>query len=65
MPLTQREYDSAQVESELKVQRLFEEWRRAFLKGRLNMEGPMSFDDGTPEGPMSIEVPEEGNVPIS
>jgi len=33
--LTQREYDIRQLESELKIQAAFEEWKKAFLKGRM------------------------------
>ncbi len=35
MSLSQREYDIRQIESELKIQSIFEEWKKAFLKGRM------------------------------
>ena len=42
--LTQREYDIRQMESELKMQRLFDEWRRGFLGDRLVAETPFEQD---------------------
>lgn len=35
MSLTQRDYDIRQLESELKMQKLFDQWRQAFLAGRI------------------------------
>jgi len=32
--INQREYDLRQLEAEMKIKRLFDEWRKAFLKGR-------------------------------
>ena len=39
--LTQREYDIRQLESELKMQALFDEWRRSFLAERLQEQQQM------------------------
>lgn len=33
--INQREYDIRQLEAELKMQKLFDEWRRSFLADRL------------------------------
>jgi len=38
--LTQREYDVSQLEAQLKIQKLFDEWRKAFLADRLLLNTP-------------------------
>ena len=35
MPVTQREFDIVQLESQIKVQKLYQTWLEAFLGGRL------------------------------
>ena len=42
MTMTQRAYDLAQLEAELKMQKLFDDWRTSFLEDRLR--------DNTPSG---------------
>ena len=47
--LTQREYDIRQLEAELKMQKLFDDWRKAFLAERAQGQQPQQ----------SEQVPEE------
>jgi len=56
MPVTQREYDLMQAQAQIRVMKMVDEWRRQFLRGRMQsilggqtppQAGPM------PEEPMS------------
>ena len=44
MGLNQREYDIHQLEAELKIQKVFDEWRKAFLGDRLLLNTPFPQD---------------------
>ena len=46
---TQRELDIAQVEAKLKVDKLFEEWRKSYLGRRAEVQGDRSGNGGRPE----------------
>ena len=60
MSLTQREYDLAQLESELRMQKLFDDWRTSFLGDRLRDNTPLEL-----EGEFDIINEEEiENAPI-
>ena len=34
MPMTQRDWDIAQLEAQLKIQKIFDEWKQGFLGNR-------------------------------
>jgi hypothetical protein len=63
MTLTQREYDVSQLEAELKIQKLFDEWRKAFLGNRLLLNTPFQQDGELVLPDMEEEV-NVGNRPI-
>ena len=44
MTMTQRAYDLAQLESELRMQKLFDDWRTSFLEGRLRDNTPLELE---------------------
>ena len=44
MTMTQRAYDLAQLEAELKMQKLFDDWRTSFLEDRLQNETPLNLE---------------------
>ena len=44
MTVTQREYDIAELDAELKMQRSFDEWRTSFLDNRLQNETPLGIE---------------------
>ena len=54
MTMTQRAYDLAQLEAELKIQRLFDDWRTSFLEDRMRDNTPLGL-----EGEVTIEEMEE------
>lgn len=54
--ISQREYDIAQLEAELKMQAVFDEWRKAFLAERM-IEQTISPQQPSP-------IAEEENVDI-
>ena len=54
MSLTQREYDVRQLEAELKMQKLFDEWRRAFLAERLLSRPPQQPPQAPPQEAMTV-----------
>ena len=45
MTVTQREYDIAQLDAELKMQKTFDEWRTSFLEDRLQSETPLDTEE--------------------
>lgn len=44
--LTQREYDIRQLEAELKMQKLFDDWRKAFLAERIQEQQAQQPEEG-------------------
>ena len=44
MPVTQREMDITELESQLRMQRLFEEWKIGFLGDRIPQEVKEEID---------------------
>ena len=44
MTMTQRAYDLAQLEAELKMQKLFDDWRTSFLEDRLRDNTPLELE---------------------
>ena len=56
MPITSREWDILQVESELKIRQMLQEWKRGFLKGRL--PAPETPTEETPLQPPPPEAPQ-------
>ena len=60
MTVTQREYDIAELDAELKMQGFFDEWRQSFLAERLQNETPPGI-----EGDSDVINEEEvENVPV-
>ena len=57
--LTQREFDVAQLEAELKIQRLYDEWLWSFLAERML---PPQFR-ATMQQPLE-EIPAEEELPL-
>ena len=47
--LTQREYDIRQLEAELKMQKLFDDWRKAFLAERAQQMAPQQTEESPEE----------------
>jgi len=56
---TQREWDLAQLEAQLKVKALFEEWRRGFLGNRAPAPPQLvpENDGGLPVGGLEEQLP--------
>jgi hypothetical protein len=52
MPITQRDSDIMQIESEFKIQELLREWQRSFLTGRTGQAFPQQQNEAP--------VPEQG-----
>ncbi len=46
MSMSQREYDIRQLEAELKVQKLFDDWRKAFLAERVQEQQAQPPEEG-------------------
>ena len=65
MPMDQRAWDLAQLEAQLKIQKMFEEWKAGFLGNRaaplqpngaaLAPSGEQFIPEGGPEEPLPIE----------
>ena len=51
MPITSREWDTLQVESELKIRQMLQEWKRGFLKGRLPEPETPPEEESSPQLP--------------
>jgi hypothetical protein len=68
MSLTQRDWDIMQLEAQLKIQKLTEEWKRGFL-GQRGTQPNEQFIQGTPppeappQGMPMEEMPPEGMPP--
>ena len=68
MPMDQRAWDIAQLEAQLKIQRLFEEWKDSFLGNRAAPPQPNevvpapSGDQFIPEGGLEEQLPIEGET---
>ena len=58
MTITQREMDLAQLEAELKMQAVFDEWRRSFLAGRFQQPAEQTAVNP----PLISEEAESGTV---
>ena len=56
MSLTQREYDIRQLEAELKMQKLFDDWRKAFLAERAIAQAI------SPQQPLPVVEGEDGDI---
>ena len=53
MPITQREADLMQMQAQIKVNQIVEDWKRQFLWGRLQ-----SILAGQPQGQLDTRVPQ-------
>ena len=69
MTITQRELDLAQLEAELKMQAVFDEWRRSFLAERFQqppqqtaVNPPSLQQQGAVNPPLITEEEEIGTV---
>ena len=56
---TQREWDIAQLDAQLKIQKLVEEWRRGFLGTRASTPSQLvpENDGGLPVGGLEEQLP--------
>ena len=57
MPITSREWDVLQFESEMRMRHQLQEWKRGFLKGRLP-EPETPLEEETPPQIMPTEPPQ-------
>ncbi len=65
MTITQREMDMAQLEAELKMQAVFDEWRRSFLAERFQQTAvnpPSPQQQAAVNPPLISEEEEIGTV---
>ena len=60
MPMDQRAWDLAQLEAQLKIQKMFEEWKAGFLGNRA--APPQPNEQFIPEGGLEEQLPIEEEI---
>jgi hypothetical protein len=62
MAVTQREYDIMQLQAQLRIRQIVEDWKRQFMSGRLQQQGPAQ---SSTEEQVPPQMPPGGGMPYA